>query len=628
MAVLALITKSDDIPVVVPWVAAFAHTRSTDIRFVCWSYSAVTVREEDESADCDRLVDEVQSFLADWTDTQVQLVDSADVEAVVGPTSHGAVVPIANREDVELIVAAAQDQTGKTGASYATNPLLRYSPCHTIVLFGSPERSSRAERVFVGVSDTTHDGTACFLACRMAETVNCQVTLARSEMDFEQEAFEVGRRELQQIIRDAGAEGDDRIECHVFRKGDPQHTSSIMDDHDLVIMAANTPHVSAILELTTRPTVAVIKRAPQLRAWRRSKRGSDWNPRLSPADYADLIQGLRRGSRLNADFLTMLSLSAVVASIGLLQNSPAVVIGSMLLAPLMTPMIGCGLALAQANPKLGDAALRSVGLGLLATLAISYVVGVITPGAELTPQIVARGNPTVLDLVVALASAAAAAYALARPNLVGSIAGVAIATALVPPLCSGGLALAYRNVPTAQGAALLFSTNFVAIVLAAAATFRLMGVTAARAQSRQRNWVIRTTAAMGVAAIVFIIPLQRALDRSLVEAKPQPATFPLARSVVEALEAHIEQTPQLELIAAGRPSSPHDPTDVVVILGTPGTLDPQFGSELIEIVHRTMNNDSLVVEVHCIRELWQESSGRKKTTPESSEVPTDSPGVD
>ena len=106
----------------------------------------------------------------------------------------------------------------------------------------------------------------------------------------------------------------------------------------------------------------------------------------------------------------------------------------MLLAPLMTPMIGCGLALAQANRKLGNTALGTVAVGLLCTLAISFLVGLITPGAELTPQIYARGEPTVLDLVVALASAAAAAYALARPNLVGSIAGVAIATALVP-LC-------------------------------------------------------------------------------------------------------------------------------------------------------------------------------------------------
>ena len=111
-------------------------------------------------------------------------------------------------------------------------------------------------------------------------------------------------------------------------------------------------------------------------------------------------------------------------------------------------MIGCGLALAQANRKLGNMALATVAVGLLCTLSISLLVGILTPGNELTPQIYARGEPTVLDLIVAVASAAAAAYALARPNLVGSIAGVAIATALVPRLpdfCSSGPTTASKS---------------------------------------------------------------------------------------------------------------------------------------------------------------------------------------
>jgi uncharacterized membrane protein len=264
--------------------------------------------------------------------------------------------------------------------------------------------------------------------------------------------------------------------------------------------------------------------------------------------------------------------------------------------------------LAQANPKLGNTALAAVGFGLLCTLVISFILGVVTPGTELTPQIIARGDPTVLDLVVAVASAAAAAYALARPNLVGSIAGVAIATALVPPLCSVGLSLAYLNFANAQGAALLFGTNFVAIVLSAAATFRIMGVTAARAGARQRIWVFHTTAVLGVAAIVFCVPLQLALMRSLVEAKPQPTTFPLARVVTEALQDYVEDEPDVEILAAGRPSSPHDESDVILLLGAPRDLEREYAQELIEIVRREMKNDSLVVEVHCIRELWQEKA--------------------
>jgi uncharacterized hydrophobic protein (TIGR00271 family) len=456
--------------------------------------------------------------------------------------------------------------------------------------------------------DSPHDAAALFLASGMVEASNSKLSLARTEKDFEPASLEVGRRELKKLIRDADIEHEDRVERRVFSSVDIDEIAAFMEEHDLLIIGANNPNVHAIVQLTTNPTVAVIKRAPPLRRWRRRKSGADWNPSLSTADYADLIQGLRLGSRLSVDFLVMLSLSAVVASMGLLQDSPAVVIGSMLLAPLMTPMLGCGLALAQANPKLGNRALTSVGIGLLFTLAISTILGILTPGVELTPQIIARGDPTVLDLVVAVASAAAGAYALARPNLVGSIAGVAIATALVPPLCSVGLSLAYLNFSNAQGAALLFCTNFVAIVLAAAVTFRMMGVRATRAGSRQRIWVFRTVAVLGVAALLFCVPLQIALMRSLLEAKPQPTTYPLARKVIEALEDHIEDEPDIELIAAGRPSSLHDESDVVLWLGAPRDLDREYSKELIEIVRREMKDNTLVVEVHCIRELWQEKA--------------------
>jgi uncharacterized hydrophobic protein (TIGR00271 family) len=304
----------------------------------------------------------------------------------------------------------------------------------------------------------------------------------------------------------------------------------------------------------------------------------------------------------------MLSLAAVVASIGLLQDSPAVVIGSMLLAPLMTPMIGCGLAIAQANQKFGRAALGTVVVGLLCTLAISFLIGLITPGTELTPQIYARGEPTVLDLAVALASAAAAAYAWARPNLVGSIAGVAIATALVPPLCSVGLSLAYGDMTNAQGAALLFVTNFLAIVLGAALTFRIIGITARHAEMREKLWVFRAVGLCGVALILVGIPLQHALLQSLVETKPQPRAFPLTKAVTDALEDHIESHPDVMLISAGRPSSERVPSDVVLILGASGQLDPSFAEELVKIVRQEMHDESLIVKVHCIQELWHQTS--------------------
>jgi len=610
MSILALVKKAEEIPQVVSWAAHFALARETSLKILCWRYAPVLPSGGFSSHD--DLVAAVRELVeaADQTGALSQLAEGGGLEIrqLAHPNAAVAAINAARDEQVDLIVAASEDPSGTAGATYATNALLRNAPCHTVVLFGGSGRSTTCRDILVDVTDSAHDVAAVFLANLLAEKREARVTLARTESDYEQEAFEVGRRELRSLMRDAGIQDTDRITCRVFRSGDYAEIAAAMDEQDLVLTAANNQQVHTLLELTSRPTVAVIKRAPALRAWRRAARNSPWNPRLSPADYADLIEGLRRGSRLSVDYLTMAALAAVVASMGLLQDSPAVVIGSMLLAPLMTPMLGCGLALAQANPKLGNSALRSVAIGLACTLAISFVLGVLTPGAELTPQIYARGDPDVLDLIIAVASGAAAAYALARPNLVGSIAGVAIATALVPPLCSVGLSLAYGEFLNALGAAVLFATNFVAIVLSAVATFRLMGVTATGVETRHRKWVFRTAAALGLAAIVLFIPLQQSLLEGVVWAKPQPTSYPLARSVMDALKEHIQESPDVELLSAGVPSSPHDPSDVVVVLGAPRELDPAYAQELIDVVRHEMKSPDLVVEVHCIRELWQETA--------------------
>jgi uncharacterized hydrophobic protein (TIGR00271 family) len=540
--------------------------------------------------------------------SKAEATERPEVIGVSGPSDSTAAIEIARQQGAELVVAAANDPTGAKGASYSTNPLLKQSPCNTVVLFGDSTRSIEPGRILVGATDNMNDEAAIFLASRLAHGRDARVTLARAELEPEQEGFQVGRRELQHLTRVAGVDDDDRIDYRVFQTGDYQEVASAMDEHDLVLLGANCRLVPTFIQLTKRPTVAVIKRAPPLRPWQRAKQSANWNTRLSPADYAELIQGLRRGSRLGADFITMLSLAAIVASVGLLQNSPAVVIGSMLLAPLMTPMIGCGLAFAQANRKLGRTALGTVVVGLLCTLAISFLIGLITPGSELTPQIYARGEPTVLDLAVAVASAAAAAYALARPNLVGSIAGVAIATALVPPLCSVGLSLAYGDVTNAQGAALLFVTNFLAIVLSAAVTFRLIGITAKHAEAGEKFWVFRAAGILGIAVVLVCVPLQHALLRSLVETKPQPRAFPLAKTVLDALEDRCESEPGVKLITAGRPSSHLVRSDVVLVLGATGELDPSFADELVEIVRRKMRDESLIVEVHCIHTLWHQTS--------------------
>jgi uncharacterized hydrophobic protein (TIGR00271 family) len=511
VSVLALVTKSEDVKLVTTWASEFAAARNTTLTVLCWTRAPMVVNPQlanaDETSAVDDLAAEVHRVIALITKEEYEgrlplPTDQINVQRTLHPDATAATLRQIRAEEPELVVAAAEDHSGRTGATYATNRLLRQSPCNTIILFGNRERSARKPHIFVGTSDNPHDVAAVYLAARMAKACDTQVTMARTEQESGKQAIAIGRRELRQLMRDAGVKLNDQIKRLVLRTGDTTTIAAEMNEHDLVMLGANNQRaVQLIIELTETPVLAVVKRAPPLRGWQRKKRSPEWNPRLSPADYVDLIQGLRSGSRLSVDFLIMLGLAAAIASLGLLQDSPAVVIGSMLLAPLMTPMIGCGLSLAQANPKLGWNSLVAIISGFLLTLAISFIVAVVTPGEEMTPQVLSRGSPNILDLMIALFSACAAAYALARPNLVGAVAGVAIATALVPPLCSAGISVAYQQYEIAGGAALLFATNLVAIILGAAVTFRYLGVTSAEAGTTQRRWVYRTLGILGIAVI-------------------------------------------------------------------------------------------------------------------------------
>jgi len=222
--------------------------------------------------------------------------------------------------------------------------------------------------------------------------------------------IEIGKRSLKELHHEAGVRKRKSVSHDVFIKD--EQVSEIIEylkQQDFVMLGANQlPMMHRITEAAPETTFAVFKKAPPLQGADDRSFFTDWIPSLHPSDYSDLIQQLRTGSQWNFDFKIMLGLATTIASLGLIQDSPAVVIGSMLLAPLMTLMIGAGLSLAQGNPQLAKSSAKAIGLGCILTLIISFVVGFLTPGQELTPQILARGEPNFLDLLIAWFAAMAA----------------------------------------------------------------------------------------------------------------------------------------------------------------------------------------------------------------------------
>lgn len=185
-----------------------------------------------------------------------------------------------------------------------------------------------------------------------------------------------------------------------------------------------------------------------------------------PEQWKDSVRdNIRQGAELNIGFILMNILAAMIASYGLLANSPAVIIGAMIVAMLLGPITGISLALVDGDNKLLMGSLLTLLMGTLVVLGTAFIIGLIHIRIPITPEIMARTSPNLLDLMVALAGGAAGAYASVSPRLSTAVVGVAIATALVPPLASASILFAHGQPGLAMGAFFLAFTNMVAIQL-------------------------------------------------------------------------------------------------------------------------------------------------------------------
>jgi uncharacterized hydrophobic protein (TIGR00271 family) len=204
-------------------------------------------------------------------------------------------------------------------------------------------------------------------------------------------------------------------------------------------------------------------------------------------------------------FSVMLTLSVVVAVMGLSANSAAVVIGAMLLAPLMQPVLATAACISMA---LFRKSLRAFGVVVLSSvwaIVLSYVLAAFFVNGELPNEVTSRTAPDIRDLVVALAAGTAGAYATVRKDASASLPGVAVAVALVPPLGAIGISLESGNATFAWGAMLLYTTNLFAIVLAGLVVFVVTGFVPPRrlAKTFRRSSLVAVIIAVVVVAIAL-----------------------------------------------------------------------------------------------------------------------------
>ena len=224
--------------------------------------------------------------------------------------------------------------------------------------------------------------------------------------DIGEDAEEVASRELEALITDALPEEDHRARVSpeiVIADNPVQGIARFTEDTDILLLGTSASTMmrelkAARLELhgddePSGTTFMAVRPDREVRASipaRLLDRATGWLPKLQPAQRVDLFDRLQAGAKWNVDFTVAIGLSTAMAALGLMQNSTAVVIGAMVIAPLMTPLIGAGLALVQGNIRLFRESIRAMLWGIVTALSISIIVGLIVPLDEPTIELYSR----------------------------------------------------------------------------------------------------------------------------------------------------------------------------------------------------------------------------------------------
>lgn len=222
------------------------------------------------------------------------------------------------------------------------------------------------------------------------------------------------------------------------------------------------------------------------------------------ADEFEIVEGIKRGVEFKGVNLWTLIFAIFIASIGLNTNSTAVIIGAMLISPLMGPIMGIGLGAAILDVELIKKAIKNLLFAVTIALITSTLYFLISPLHEAKSELLARTNPTIWDILIALIGGLTGIIAGSRKNIGNAIPGVAIATALMPPLCTAGYGLASGNIAYLLGAFYLFLINCFFIFLATYWIIKLLKFKKAEGNSEPFSHLINRI--IYISSFILIVP--------------------------------------------------------------------------------------------------------------------------
>jgi uncharacterized hydrophobic protein (TIGR00271 family) len=325
-----------------------------------------------------------------------------------------------------------------------------------------------------------------------------------------------------------------RVETAVVKGANEQRALlEAAKSSDLLMLGASEDPILKQATLSGLPrTIALARRGASLivkqpetapsyllrKAWQAF---SDPFPNLTDRERTAVYSGMRHSARADIDFYVLMFLASLIATMGLLLNSSAVIIGAMLVAPLMSPILAIAHGIVHGNEYMIRRGFSSSFRGVLTAVGIAAVVTALLPEFAVTPEILARTEPSLLDLIVALCAGVAAAYGVCRKSVAAALPGVAISVSLVPPLCVTGYGIGSNDFGIAAGSFLLFVTNFCSVVLFGALVFLLLGFRPSQnAQSgKVKQGMIGVTASLIILLIPLTLTTSQTLRKGRLEAK-------------------------------------------------------------------------------------------------------------
>ena len=293
------------------------------------------------------------------------------------------------------------------------------------------------------------------------------------------------------------------------------------------------------------------------------------------AQRAAIRDSVTAGAALTGPYLAMNIAAAFIAGFGLMENSPAVIIGAMLIAMLFGPIVGIAMALAEADLRLLGRALVAEFVGALCVLAVGLLIGFSTRHLVIGSEILNRTAPNLLDLLIALVGGVAGGFTFLSPSLSSVIVGIAIATALVPPLTTCGILLARGLPETAMGAFLLFLANFSAIAFGAMIVFLLAGYRSVAPEQARKVLLPRliSVALLLVLAVHLSGTLVRTTERVILQSNIHKALSQEIAKIPGARLADVKLVPK------------QGKTNAWVVIRTPQPFTPQQVAHLNDVVN-------------------------------------------